>query len=184
MEHSVGQADPAAAAAMERVLLAEYSELKREQVDRIGRRDQLMYATMTAAAGVIAAVLTHTGAAGLLLLPPVCLVLGWTYVRNDRHVVQIREYLRGELGPQLEGLAGGPVLRWENGSPRRRLTQVAVEFVTFVVPAWVALAGYAAALYGHAHLSPLLVPAWVAEFVATLLFTTALVAAVRGGRRR
>jgi len=159
---------------LERILLAEYSELKREQVDRIGRRDQLVYANLTAVAGVLAAALTHTGPAGLLLLPPVCLILGWTYVRNDRHVAHIKTYLRNDLGPRLTTLAGGPVLGWENGPRRRRRMQVVVEFVTFVVPAAAAVVGYVSVTPWHGHLWSALVPVWAAEWTAICAFTFSL----------
>lgn len=149
------------------ILLAEYDALKREQGNRIDRRDQLMYATLTAVAGVLAAVFTHTGPPGLLLLPPVCLILGWTYLRNDRHVAHIKEYLRDDLGPRLGKFAGAPVLQWEDGRRQRRPAQVGVEFVAFAVPAMAAVLGYIILTQGHG--LRLLVVVGAVEFTMTFL---------------
>jgi hypothetical protein len=70
------------------IYLAEYKQLKDEQRARIGVRDNLIYATFTALAAV--AVFAFGGVSprypALLLLPPACIVLGWTYLSNDRKV--------------------------------------------------------------------------------------------------
>jgi hypothetical protein len=117
--------------------LLEYEQLKAEQLGRIGVRDNLVYATLAACGGV--AVLAFGGgsarAPALLLLPPVCLVLGWTYLVNDQKVSAIGGYLRQVLGPRLG--AGRAVLGWETehradpGRRRRKRTQVGVDLVLF-----------------------------------------------------
>jgi hypothetical protein len=102
------------------VLLAEYGKLKEEQVARIGFRDNLIYAGLIASAAVASATVAR-GAAYLLLLPPVSVLLGWTYLVNDEKVTAIGRYLRLELGPDLAGLAGRAVFGWEQpGTDARR----------------------------------------------------------------
>jgi chromate transport protein ChrA len=122
------------------VLLAEYEQLKTEQAQRIGHRDQLVYATLTAAgAAVIGAVQAHTTAL-LLALPPVCALLGWTHLANDDKVSAIGRYLRHDLAPRLAGVVGEPVLGWETSHrderhrARRKVLQLAANLLTFVLP--------------------------------------------------
>ena len=122
------------------VLLAEYEQLKTEQAQRIGHRDQLVYATLTAAgAAVIGAVQAHTTAL-LLALPPVCALLGWTHLSNDDKVSGIGRYLRHHLAPRLAGVVGEPVLGWETSHrdqrhrARRKVLQLAANLLTFVLP--------------------------------------------------
>ena len=62
------------------VLLAEYKAMKQEQLARISTRDNLMYVTLASLAAVVAAAIQLKHPALLLLIPPVCLVLGWTYM--------------------------------------------------------------------------------------------------------
>ncbi|MCM3921030.1 hypothetical protein ND748_04975 [Frankia sp. AiPs1] len=119
--------------------LVEYERLKEEQLGRIGVRDNLVYATLAVYGGVAAIVLG--GGAGrlpaLLLLPPACLVLGWTYLVNDQKVSAISRYLRRGLGPQLAAATGREMLGWEtehrsDGARRRRkIAQVTIDVLLF-----------------------------------------------------
>ncbi|GGQ59671.1 hypothetical protein [Couchioplanes azureus] len=135
-----------------KLLLVEYERLKEEQKTRIGFRDNLIYATLASMAGVVAATLAPRGHAGLLLLlPPVCVVLGWTYLVNDEKVSALGRYLRLTLAPRLAALAGATeeeapaVLGWETAhrsDPERRLrkaSQLVVDLGTFCLPAVSAL---------------------------------------------
>lgn len=139
----------------EKLLLVEYERLKDEQKTRIGFRDNLIYATLGSMAGVVGATLTPKGNLGLLLLlPPVCLVLGWTYLVNDEKVSAIGRYLRLTVAPRLSELAGATgdeaaaVFGWEvahrSGSDRliRKYSQLAIDLGTFCVPALTALVIY------------------------------------------
>jgi hypothetical protein len=126
-----------------RVLLMEYERLKDEQKTRIGFRDSLIYATLASLAGVIAATLNDRGhAALLLLLPPVCVVLGWTYLVNDEKVSAIGRYLRADLAHALGELApdGATIFGWETAHRRdarrrsRKLLQLGVDVATFCLP--------------------------------------------------
>ena len=100
-----------------KVLLAEYERLKDEQKTRIGFRDNLIYATLASIAAVVAATLSSRGNNALLLLiPPVCLLLGWTYLVNDEKVSAIGRYIRKDLGPRLARrttLTEAEIFGWE-----------------------------------------------------------------------
>jgi hypothetical protein len=123
-----------------RVLLLEYEHIKDEQRSRITFRDNTLYATLATMAAVIAAVLQSGGRPSLLLLlPPVSLVLGWTYLVNDIKVSAIGHYIRTELSPRLSAMLGdeGAVFGWERAHrddgrrvPRKAL-QLAIELMMF-----------------------------------------------------
>ncbi|GAA2604251.1 MULTISPECIES: hypothetical protein [Streptomyces] len=87
------------------LLLAEYESVKSEQRARIGFRDNLLYVTLAVVAAVIAATAQAKQPSMLLALPPVCLVLGWTYLVNDEKISAIGLYVRDDLGPKLAELA-------------------------------------------------------------------------------
>jgi hypothetical protein len=120
----------------------EYERLKEEQAQRIATRDNLMYATLVSIAGVIFAMDQTHNPDLLLLLPPGCVVLGWTYLVNDEKISAIGRYIRTDLGPRLATLlqSAEPVYGWEvaHRSDRRRrtrkLTQLFVDLMTFCLP--------------------------------------------------
>ncbi|WP_330338020.1 hypothetical protein [Streptomyces sp. NBC_00557] len=124
------------------LLLGEYQVLKEEQRARIGFRDNLLYASLGSMAAVVAAVIgggPHLQL--LLLLPPVSLLLGWTYLVNDQKISAIGRYIREELTPRLTALTDSqesePIFGWEtvHRSDRRRTSrkwlQFAVDLLTF-----------------------------------------------------
>ncbi|MBL1085734.1 hypothetical protein JK359_27850 [Streptomyces actinomycinicus] len=124
------------------LLLTEYQTVKDEQKTRIGFRDNLLYVTLTVVAAVIAAAAQARQTAMLLALPPVCVVLGWTYLVNDQKISAIGAYVRGELGPRLAELVqaeGAEVFRWEvahRGDARRfsrKVAQCVVDLLAFCV---------------------------------------------------
>ena len=116
------------------LLLAEYTVLKEEQKTRIGFRDNLLYVTLTVAAVVAAAVQAKEPAI-VLALPPVCVVLGWTYLVNDEKISAIGAYVREELGPRLalssQLAQGEEVFGWErvHRANLRRRSRKAVQCV-------------------------------------------------------
>ncbi|MDN3358106.1 hypothetical protein [Actinomadura sp. DC4] len=120
------------------LLLTEYQTIKDEQKARIGFRDNLLYVTLAAVAAVIVAAAQAKQPGMLLALPPVCVVLGWTYLVNDEKISAIGDYVRTELGPRLAAAAGSSgtaevVFKWETAhrsAARRRsrkLIQCAVD---------------------------------------------------------
>ncbi|MGD1225079.1 MULTISPECIES: hypothetical protein [Streptomyces] len=120
------------------LLLAEYQSVKDEQRARIGFRDNLLYVTLAVVAAVVAASAQARQAAMMLALPPVCVVLGWTYLVNDEKISAIGAYVRGELGPRLAELAGAEAaFRWETahrGDARRasrKVIQCGVDLLAF-----------------------------------------------------
>ncbi|GAB2726799.1 hypothetical protein [Streptomyces bullii] len=148
------------------LLLAEYQTVKDEQKTRIGFRDNLLYVTLTVVAAVIAAAAQAKQPAMLLALPPVCVVLGWTYLVNDEKISAIGAYVRGDLGPRLARLAGDErAFGWEiahRSDARRRsrkAIQCAVDLLAFCVVPLAGLGVYWAA----GNVSPGLLALSVAE---------------------
>jgi hypothetical protein len=163
-----------------RLLLLEYEGIKEEQRGRIGFRDNLLYTTLAAMAAVVAAVLQARGQPGLLLLlPPVCVVLGWTYLVNDEKVSAIGHYIRTDLGPRLTALAGDDeaVFGWEtvHRSDTRRISrkamQLAADIALFCGAPLIAVVVY----WVQGHTSPLLLGISVAEAVVLILLAIQIV---------
>ncbi|MFE4051749.1 hypothetical protein [Streptomyces sp. YIM B13518] len=117
------------------LLLAEYQTVKDEQKARIGFRDNLLYVTLAVVAAAIAAAAQAKQPSMLLALPPVCVVLGWTYLVNDEKISAIGRYVRDDLGPRLAALAangsGFTTFGWEayHRSDTRRRSRKAVQTV-------------------------------------------------------
>jgi hypothetical protein len=163
-------APEAAAAAQLDALRDELKTLKDEQRDRIRARDGLVYSVIVAVAAVAGG--AKFGGDGVaLLLPPVALTLGWTYLASYQKISAIGAYLRTDLGPRLSALTGGDALRWESvhrGDRRRRqrkIIQLAVDLVVFVLPAAVAVGWY----WVSGTVSPVLLVASVLEAASVLV---------------
>lgn len=164
------------------VLLAEYEALKAEQTSRIVLRDRLMYAALAALAATLALVVQPTGRPYLLLLLPlVCVVLGWTYFVNDQKISAIGRYLGRHLAPSLEVSThrSEQVLTWESVhrcDPLRRLDksmQLAVDLLMFAVPALLSVVLYWTA--GGVRADLLVVS--IAEALVTLGFAARVITA-------
>ncbi|MBO3752194.1 hypothetical protein J5X84_39565 [Streptosporangiaceae bacterium NEAU-GS5] len=132
-------------------LVSEYEALKAEERQRIGVRGQLLYATLTAVAGIATVTATAGRLELLLLLPLATTVLGWSCVTNDHKIVFIGRYVRYRLGPRMVGLAGEfssgiDMFDWEHyhrADPLRRSRkwlQLAADMVAFCVPSLTAIA--------------------------------------------
>ncbi len=153
-------------------LIEEYKKLKDEQQARIGLRDNLIYVTLAALAAVVAGTFKANFRDVLLLLPPVCFVLGWTYLVNDQKVTAIGRHLRLVLIPQIQKALGvqAPILSWETEHRTdvrrrtRKLGQLAVDLLTFCVSGVTAILMYWAR---GAH-APELVAISFVEFALTL----------------
>ncbi|MFG2351610.1 hypothetical protein [Streptomyces phaeochromogenes] len=124
------------------LLLAEYQSVKDEQKSRIGFRDNLLYVTLAVVAAVAAASAQSGQTSMLLALPPVCVVLGWTYLVNDEKISAIGAYVRGDLGPRLAGLAQiehSAAFGWERAHradtrrTSRKAIQCGVDLLAFCV---------------------------------------------------
>ena len=165
------------------LLLEEYRVLKAEQLQRIGTRDNLLYATMAALGLVVGAAASNHNPAFLLLIPPVCLVLGWTYHANDSKITAIGQYVRTELAPELARLTGSekPEFRWEGvhrAGVFRVPGQLAADLTAFGVPPIAAMVAYWLTRPGSA-----LLLAVSAVEVAAALLLSARIAWCAAGRR-
>ncbi|MEV8506296.1 hypothetical protein AB0368_15880 [Actinoplanes sp. NPDC051475] len=132
-------------------LLSEYERIKEEQRHRIGFRDNLIYVTLASMAAAVTAALNSKDQANLLLLlPPVCFILGWTYLVNDEKISAAGRYIREEVRPKLVKLDGTrrPVLGWEDyhrSDQRRGLRkylQLIVDLSTFCISGYAAITVY------------------------------------------
>lgn len=133
------------------LLLREYDRLKEEQLRRIATRDHLLYLTVAAAGGTVVAAIQLGAVDMALLLPPVCVLLGWTYLVNDEKISAIGRYIRTVLAAECRRLAEGEPARpfgWEQEHRRdrrrrsRKLSQLFVDLSAFCLPAGAALGIY------------------------------------------
>lgn len=135
------------------VLLAEYDKLKSEQAQRIGFRDNLLYVTLGLFATIISfAVSNASNYYALLVVPWVCLILGWTYVVNDEKISAIGKYIRYKLVDKvkehtgyddLETLFGWEIAhRDDKHRKRRKIQQLIVDEITFVASGLIALGAF------------------------------------------
>jgi len=124
------------------VAALEYGQLKEEQRARIATRDNLVYTSLTAQAVLAGTTLTSGRPEMLLLIPLVCVVLGWTRTVNDLKVTHIRRYIDDVLRPPLQAWAASPhpVLEWESAHRAGRqyrlqkAGQVLVDLLLYCVP--------------------------------------------------
>lgn len=125
----------------------EYEQLKGEQLKRIATRDGLIYATLASVAAVLGVALKLASPLLLLVLPPAVLLLGWTYLANDRKVSEIGAYIRTDLVAHARILLPGcDPFGWETRhrqAPGRRghkVGQMVVDLTAFCLPAAASLA--------------------------------------------
>ncbi len=122
-------------------LLAEYAELKAEQRARISFRDNFIYVTLGAVGAVGWGAIERNIPHLLLLIPLASLTLGWTYLRNDVQIAEIRTYIRNTLKPRVTRVTGdSDIFGWEfeRNDDRlrsgRKWTQLFVNLAVFVLP--------------------------------------------------
>ena len=135
------------------IILKEYDKLKSEQAQRIGFRDNLLYVTLGLFGTVVSfAVSNPANYYALLVIPWICLTLGWTYVVNDEKVSAIGRYIRSKLIDKVKELTGHNDLEtlfgWEiahrddKHRQRRKIQQLIVDEITFVVSGTIALIAF------------------------------------------
>jgi hypothetical protein len=135
------------------VLLAEYNCLKSEQAQRIGFRDNLLYVTLGVFGAVVSFALSDPGHYyALLVIPWVCVILGWTYIVNDEKISSIGRYIRYELAAKVKACTGNDdtetLLGWEvahrddKHRKRRKIQQLIVDEITFTVSGLIALLAF------------------------------------------
>ncbi|MCK5877936.1 MAG: hypothetical protein KAG43_09890 [Candidatus Marithrix sp.] len=96
--------------------LNEYVKLKDEQIARMRFRDNLLYVTLAAFGGIISyAMSSPSHYYTFLVLPWVCLILGWTYLVNDEKISAIGKYIRYNMTEKLGKLVNSDILfEWES----------------------------------------------------------------------
>lgn len=135
------------------ILLEEYRQLKVEQIRRIGFRDNLIYVTLTAVGAIVAFVISNKADyVVLLVIPWVCLILGWTYLVNDEKISSIGKYINEKLATKISEnikiLEKTDLFNWESfhktnkGRKRRKLVQLFIDLFTFVGPGVGAIIGF------------------------------------------
>jgi hypothetical protein len=135
------------------IFFKEYDKLKSEQLQRIGFRDNLLYVTLGLFGTVVSfAVSSPANYYALLVIPWICLVLGWTYVINDEKISAIGKYIRQKLVnrvkeyvdcDELETLFGWEVAhRTDPHRKRRKIQQLIVDEITFVASGITALSTF------------------------------------------
>lgn len=133
------------------ILLEEYKVLKAEQSKRIGFRDNLLYVTLGLFGAIVSfAIASSQGHYAFLIIPWICLVMGWTYVVNDEKISAIGRYIRGPLNKRVCSLMGADAdnedfFGWEIAhrddpyrKSRKRL-QLLIDEITFVLSGIAAL---------------------------------------------
>lgn len=135
------------------ILLKEYDKLKTEQAQRIGFRDNLLYVTLALFGTILSFALANpTNHYALLVIPWVCLILGWTYVVNDEKISAIGQYIRHTLANKIQQHTGYANLEtlfgWEiahrndRRRKRRKIQQLIVDEITFVVSGMIAIGAF------------------------------------------
>jgi len=131
------------------IYLNEYERVKSEQVQRLGFRDNLIYANLIAITGILSIAGTDVVKILILLvLPLICAVLGWTYLVNDEKISAIGRYVRYTLSDKVRTLISSDdqgLFGWETAhrdDPRRisrKITQLVVDELVFILPGYVAI---------------------------------------------
>jgi len=86
-------------------LLSEYTKLREEQNKRIEFRDHMIYLTLGAIGAIFSFGLEKPQFnSAFLILPFICIVLGWTYLANDEKISSIGKYFENYLIPKIDTL--------------------------------------------------------------------------------
>ncbi|MBW4444316.1 MAG: hypothetical protein KME10_24465 [Plectolyngbya sp. WJT66-NPBG17] len=135
------------------IFFKEYDKLKSEQAQRIGFRDNLLYVTLGLFATIISFAVSNTANYyALLVVPWICLILGWTYLVNHEKISAIGKYIRYKLIDKikehtgyndLETLFGWEIAhRDDKHRQRRKVLQLMVDEITFVASGLIALGAF------------------------------------------
>lgn len=135
------------------VYLLEYEKLKEEQAQRIGFRDNMLYVTLGVFGGILSFALSgKNNNYALLVIPWVCLILGWAYLVNDEKITAIGRYIRYTLvekirehcsNTEIEYIFGWEIAhRSDKRRIRRKIEQMIIDEITFVVSGIFALAAF------------------------------------------
>lgn len=135
------------------VYLKEYDKLKTEQTARIGFRDNLLYVTLGLFGAVFSFAFSQTTHYyALLVLPWICLILGWTYLVNDEKISALGKYIRKNLAEivknqpgiaDVESIFGWEIVhRSDERRKRRKIEQLVIDEITFVFSGTASIAAF------------------------------------------
>jgi hypothetical protein len=96
--------------------MKEYQALKDEQLKRIVARDHVIYLNIGAVGLAFSMVIKDGSPEGLLIVPWICLMMGWLHIINDQKIIDIAKYFIRTLEPNLKKelkLEENQVLEWE-----------------------------------------------------------------------
>lgn len=135
------------------VYLLEYEKLKEEQAQRIGFRDNMLYVTLGVFGGILSFALSgKNNNYALLVIPWVCLILGWAYLVNDEKITAIGRYIRYTLVDKIKELSNNAeteyIFGWEIAHRsdkrriRRKIEQLIIDEITFVISGIFALIAF------------------------------------------
>jgi hypothetical protein len=109
------------------ILLKEYDKLKSEQTQRIGFRDNLLYVTLGLFVTVVSfAISSQANYYAFLVLPWVCLILGWNYVVNDEKISAIGKYIRYKLVDKVKEHTGYTDLETHVTQKPKKVSETAI----------------------------------------------------------
>lgn len=139
-----------------KIYLQEYDKLKAEQIARIGFRDNLLYVTLGLFGAILSFALPNKSYHAFLLIPWICLILGWTYLVNDEKINALGRYIRYALVEKVSQEIQHPIpeliFGWEiahrsdSRRQRRKIIQLMIDEITFVVSGLLALIFFRALL--------------------------------------
>ncbi|MEA5464406.1 hypothetical protein [Leptothoe sp. PORK10 BA2] len=134
------------------IYLQEYQTLKAEQTARIGFRDNLLYVTIAVFGGILSFTLANKNYYALLIVPWVCLILGWTYLVNDEKISALSRYMRYDLTERIakltnqstiDGIFGWEIAhRSDLNRKRRKIQQLIIDQLTFVLSGIISLIAF------------------------------------------
>lgn len=121
-----------------------FNSLKEEELKRIGFRDNFIYITLVAIGTVFGFSLQdeHYRIA-LLVLPFFSVIMGWTYLCNDRKVSAIGNYISKYLEPGV--ITNSDIVTWadyrrgDKGRRTRKIVQLIVDIALFCISGIVSL---------------------------------------------
>jgi hypothetical protein len=189
-------------------LAVEYDKIKSEQSQRIGFRDNLIFVHLAATGAIASWVLTNSSTPNaihaLLVIPWVCIILGWTYVVNDNHISRTGRYVRTVMNQRACALAQLEPVEVVEGDGRkfilsetfgwesyhridkrrvsRKILQCVVDEIIFFLPGVLALLGYGY-LSSYSMCGYLLSSVLFTEFICLLVLGAAIIAYADFGRQ-
>jgi 1,4-dihydroxy-2-naphthoate octaprenyltransferase len=174
-------------------LKSEFEAAKREQVQRIAFRDNMLFVQLGANGAIASWVLARTSDEialfGFLVIPWLCTVLGWTYLVNDHMISRIGKYVRKIMNCRISEICKLPIVEsieddkvqftidvvfgWEpyHRIDMRRIWRKRIQFfvdeLTFVFPGILAVVAYA--YLSHQHISCLIMTLMGLECIALVI---------------